>query len=76
MALKGAEQALAPARAEQRAPPPPEFFAELGTCLSRVWDAPTTSNADRKRLLGCLLEQVALERCEEHVWEQLGHAQK
>ena len=52
------------ARAEQPEPPPPEFLAELGTCLPRLWDAPTTSNADRKRLLGCLLEQVALEHCE------------
>ena len=65
VALRAAEQALVLARAEQPEPPPPEFFAELGTCLPRVWNAPTTSNADRKRLLGCLLEQVALEHCEE-----------
>ena len=63
VALKEAEQALAAARAERREPPPPEFFAELGNRLRCVWDAPTTSNADRKRLLGCLVEQVTLEHC-------------
>ena len=60
-ALQQAEQALALARAERQGPPPPEHFAELGARLDRVWEAPTTSNADRKRLLGCLLEQVTLE---------------
>ncbi len=65
VALQEAEQALAMARAERREPPAPEFFAALGSCLPRVWEAPSTSNADRKRLLGCLVKQVALERCEE-----------
>ncbi len=65
LGLKAAEQALALARAERSEPPPPEFFAELGTCLPRMWDAPSTSNADRQRLLGCLVEQVTLERCEQ-----------
>ncbi len=64
-ALQAAEQALAVARAERPEPPAPEFFAALGTCLSRVWEAPSTSNADRQRLLGCLVEQVTLERCEQ-----------
>ena len=61
VALQEADQGLAVARAEQREPPPPEFFAELGTDLGRVWEAPTTSHADRKRLLGCLIEEVAIE---------------
>jgi DNA invertase Pin-like site-specific DNA recombinase/predicted DNA-binding transcriptional regulator AlpA len=61
-ALQEAEQALSAARAEQRQPPAAEFFADLGADLARVWEAPTTSNADRKRLLGCLLEQVVLEK--------------
>lgn len=61
VALKEAEEALAAARAAQREPPPAEHFAELGATLERVWDAPTTTNADRKRLLGCLLEQVTIE---------------
>ena len=65
VALKEAEQALAAARAEQREPPPATYFAELGANLARVWDALTTSNADRKRLLGCLVEQVTIENREE-----------
>ncbi len=65
VALKEAEQALAVARAEQQEPPSPEFFAELGASLARVWDAPTTANADRKRLLGCLVEQVTIEQRKE-----------
>ena len=62
VALQEAERALAEARAEQPAPPPPEIFAELGASLDRVWNEPTTSNSDRKRLLGCLVEQVMIER--------------
>ena len=62
VALQEAEQALAAARAEQSPPPAPEAFAELGSSLERVWDAPTTPNSDRKRLLGCLVEQVTIER--------------
>ena len=61
VALQEAERALAVARAEQQEPPPAAFFAELGAQLARVWEAPTSSNADRKRLLGCLLEQVTIE---------------
>ena len=61
VALHEAEQALAAARAEQREPPPPESFAELGSSLERVWRAGPTSNADRKRLLGCLVDQVTIE---------------
>ena len=61
VALQEAEQALAAARAEQPPPPAPEVFAELGSSLERVWDGPTTSNSDRKRLLGCLVEQVTIE---------------
>ena len=61
VALQEAEQALAVARAEQQEPPPPAFFAELGARLARVWEAPSTAHADRKRLLGCLLEQVTIE---------------
>ncbi len=62
VALQEAEHALAAARAEQHEPPPPETFAELGSSLERVWHAGTTSNADRKRLLGCLVDQVTIER--------------
>ena len=61
VALQEAEQALAAARAEQPPPPAPEVFAELGSSLERVWDGPTMSNSDRKRLLGCLVEQVTIE---------------
>ena len=61
VALQEAEQALAAARAEQPPPPAPEVFAELGSSLERVWGGPTTSNSDRKRLLGCLVEQVTIE---------------
>ena len=61
MALQEAEQALAAARSEQPPPPAPEVFAELGSSLERVWGGPTTSNSDRKRLLGCLVEQVTIE---------------
>ena len=62
MAIQEAEHALAAARAEQHEPPPAETFAELGSSLERVWHAGTTSNADRKRLLGCLVDQVTIER--------------
>ena len=61
VALQEAEQALAAARSEQPPPPAPEVFAELGSSLERVWGGPTTSNSDRKRLLGCLVEQVTIE---------------
>ena len=61
VALEQAGQALTSARAEQPTPPAPELFAELGSSLERVWDGPTTSNHDRKRLLGCLVEQVTIE---------------
>ena len=61
MALQEADHALAAARAEQHEPPPLETFAELGSSLERVWHAGTTSNADRKRLLGCFVDQVTIE---------------
>ena len=72
VALQEAEQALAAARAEQREPPPPESFAELGSSLKRVWQADTTSNADRKRLLGCLVDQVTIEIDREAMARQTG----
>ncbi len=65
VALQQAERALTTARAEQPPPPAPEMFAELGSSLERVWDGPTTSNCDRKRLLGCLVEQVTIEHHKE-----------
>jgi len=37
----------------------------LGADLSAVWEAPTTTNRDRKRLLRCLIEEVQL-RTEAH----------
>ena len=60
IALQEAEQELETARIEQPELPPPELFEGLGHSLSRVWQAPTTTNADRKRLLGCLVDEVAL----------------
>lgn len=38
----------------------------LGADLSAVWEAPTTTNRDRKRLLRCLLEEVQLRTEEGH----------
>jgi hypothetical protein len=32
----------------------------LGADLSAIWEAPTTTNRDRKRLLRCLIEEVQL----------------
>ena len=33
---------------QQPEAPPPSFFADLGTALERVWDAPETAHRDRK----------------------------
>ena len=38
----------------------------LGADLSAVWEAPTTANRDRKRLLRCLIEEVQLRIEESH----------
>jgi excisionase family DNA binding protein len=38
----------------------------LGADLSAVWEAPTTTNRDRKRLLRCLIEEVQLGTEEGH----------
>ena len=42
-------------------PPRAASFIAPVAALGRVWDAPTTTNADRKRLLRCLVEHVTLE---------------
>ena len=60
IALQGAEQALEEARTEEPEPPSPGLFEGLGQSRSRVWEALTTTNADRTRLLGCLVEEIAL----------------
>jgi hypothetical protein len=38
----------------------------LGADLSALWEAPTTTNRDRKRLLRCLIEEVQLRTEEGH----------
>jgi hypothetical protein len=38
----------------------PGFARLLGADLSAIWEAPTTTNRDRKRLLRCLIEEVQL----------------
>jgi excisionase family DNA binding protein len=38
----------------------------LGADLSALWEAPTTTNRDRKRLLRCLIEEVQLRTEESH----------
>lgn len=38
----------------------------LGLELREVWDAPTTTHRDRKRLLRCLIEEVQLRTEEDH----------
>ena len=38
----------------------------LGADLSAVWETPTTTNRDRKRLLRCLIEEVQLRTEESH----------
>jgi excisionase family DNA binding protein len=38
----------------------------LGADLSALWEAPTTTNRDRKRLLRCLIEEVQLRTEEAH----------
>ena len=61
IAVKQAEDALEAARSRQPEPPPPELFTNLGASIARVWEAPSTTMADRKRLLGCLVEEVVLQ---------------
>jgi excisionase family DNA binding protein len=60
-AVESAQFALETARERRPDPPPPSFFAGLGSSLERVWDAPETTHRDRKRLLACLVEEVALQ---------------
>lgn len=43
-----------------------EQIRGLGTDLKRVWDAPTTTDRDRKELLQSLLEEVKIEVLAEH----------
>ncbi len=38
----------------------------LGLDLASVWDADSTTNRDRKRLLRCLIEEVQLSTEEDH----------
>ena len=59
MALR-AEEALEAARASQPAVPDPALLDGLGASLSRVWEAPSTTNRDRKRLLACLVDEVTI----------------
>ena len=72
-AVESAEFALATAREQQPEDPPPSFFADLGSALERVWDAPETTHRDRKRLLACLVEEVALQVLEEDRTEVIIH---
>ena len=72
-AVESAEFALATAREQQPEDPPPSFFADLGSALERVWDAPETTHRDRKRLLACLVEEVALQVVEEDRTEVVIH---
>ena len=45
-------------RAERLTHEQRECIHRLGSDLNRVWDAPTTTDRDRKELLRCLLEEV------------------
>ncbi len=63
-ALEKAESALKAARDRRPEAPPPGYFANLGAALERVWNAPTTTARDRKRLLACLIEEVTLQAVE------------
>ena len=42
-------------------PPPPEFFTQEFGRLERIWECPQTTARDRKRLLGCLVEEVTVQ---------------
>ena len=65
-AVESAEFALATAREQQPEDPPPSFFADLGSALE-------TTHRDRKRLLACLVEEVALQVVEEDRTEVVIH---
>jgi len=43
-----------------------ERASRLGTDLEAVWEAETTTNRDRKRLLRCAIEEVQLRKEEDH----------
>ena len=60
VALAEAEAALATARGVKPAVPDHDAFQELAADLPRLWDAPTTSHRDRKRLLRTLIADVTL----------------
>ncbi|WP_328414660.1 recombinase family protein [Micromonospora sp. NBC_00389] len=59
-ALAEAEAALATARAVKPPVPDHEALRALAADLPRLWDAPTTSPRDRKRLLRTLIADVTL----------------
>ncbi|MER5338454.1 hypothetical protein [Micromonospora sp. NPDC002717] len=60
VALAEAEAALATARAVKPAVPDHDALQALAADLARLWDAPTTSHRDRKRLLRTLVADVTL----------------
>jgi hypothetical protein len=60
VALAEAEAALATARAVKPAVPDHDALQALAADLPRLWDAPTTSHRDRKRLLRTLIADVTL----------------
>jgi len=71
VALRELEQVQA--KAEQAMNEPELLSAEelanvhlLGTELREVWEASTTTNRDRKRLLRCLIEEVQLRTEQDH----------
>jgi hypothetical protein len=59
-ALAEAEAALATARAIKPAVPDHDALQTLAADLPRLWDAPTTSPRDRKRLLRTLIADVTV----------------
>jgi hypothetical protein len=59
-ALAAAEAALATARAVKPPLPDHDALRGLAADLTRLWDAPTTSPRDRKRLLRTLIADVTL----------------
>jgi hypothetical protein len=59
-ALAEAEAALATARAVKPLLPDHVALQALAADLPRLWDAPTTSPRDRKRLLRTLIADVTL----------------